>query len=124
MQFPQALMNSARWMVRRTGQKHCRSAHETKPTDYETPPGKIDTPLSWTMRWNVPAVWSTFNAAKSYVERRPQTYEGLTFVTHHDYCLGPQDRTVVFDLDKCFNEAGELDPVAVELIDLLPETFW
>lgn len=118
------MTDEKRWMVRKTGNKHPRSAYESKPLEYEPPAGEDDfTPTEWSMRWNVPCVQAEYAEAKSYIDRHAPKFDGLTFVIHHGYDLRPKRRIVCLDFDKCINEAGELDPTVADILVMFEDTF-
>lgn len=116
--FPRELTDQARWMIRPAG-KQPVSAHETKPTEYEPPPG-VDDPNSsyWRWRWTVPAVWATFDKARSYADRFPDV-EGLSFVLHPAGRVEPGRRLIALDFDSAVSETGEVDAAVVQTLETL-----
>jgi len=71
--FPKQMMDARRWMVRPPG-KQPISAHETRPIDYEPPEGQEDQNSDfWKWRWAVTSVLASFEQAKSYWNRHPNS---------------------------------------------------
>ena len=105
-----------RWMIRPKG-KLPESARETRPIDYEPPAGKEDPNSAyWRHRWTVPAVWTSYEEAASYVARHMDV-EGLSFVLYPaagEY--GRRKRIICFDFDHCFTD-GALDPAVADFLD-------
>jgi hypothetical protein len=92
------------------------SAHSTKPFDYEPPNGLTDaTSTQWKYRWNQPCIWSTYEAAKSLIDR-DDSYEGLSYVLHP---AGEDDielRLICLDFDGCLDDDCTLDSEVETLI--------
>ena len=116
LNFPTYMKDQARWMIRHPG-KLPLSAHESKPFDYEPPNGLTDaTVTQWRYRWNVPAVWSTYEAAKSVLER-DDSLEGLCYVLHPAGHDGDIIRLICLDFDGCYDEDGNLDPAVAAILE-------
>lgn len=119
MYFPKQMMDARRWMVRPPG-KQPISAHETRPIDYEPPEGQEDQNSDfWKWRWAVTSVLASFEQAKSYWNRHPNSIEGLTFVLHTFGIYGPRLRLICLDWDKCVRADGTIDSEVLSLIEIL-----
>lgn len=108
--------------LRMTGKapKQPKSALESKPFDYEVPPGEEDpNETYWRWRWNCEPILADYAAAKSFLDRHHHDYEGLSFVVHHFGDISKKTRLVCYDFDKAISPDGVLDPEVEAVVEML-----
>lgn len=100
--------------------KQPKSALESKPFDYEVPPGEEDPNESyWKWRWNCEPILASFGTAKSFLDRHSIDYEGLSFVVHHFGDISKKTRLICYDFDKAISHEGVIDPEVEAVVEML-----